>query len=169
MKRILCLILALASLALLCGCSSKKSNIQQPVNFYYRASEINYGSSDGLIRPEIAESSGYTEVQPLLNTYLKGPTTAEFTNPFLSGTYLLDAYVIGKTVYLELNATIADLSGFDLTIACACLTMTTLELVDATYVCISADGALMEGALSITMSLDDLILEDLYTPETTEQ
>lgn len=168
MKRLFGLILTLALCLSLCACGSGKDKIQQPVNFYYRCSELSYDTSDGLIRAYVAEAAGYTEVLPLLRLYLQGTTDAAFTSTFPAGIQLLDAYVMGKTIYLELNESMADLTGIDLTIACACLTMTALELVDATNVCISANGAAMDGSPSITMSLNDLILQDLYTPETTE-
>ncbi len=168
MKRFLCLLLALILMLPLCACDSEEEKILEPVNFYYRRSEVDFAAENGLIAPYIAESAGYDEVIPLLQLYLDGCDEDEFHHTFPTGTELLDAYVRDKTLYLFLSADFARLSGVDLRIACACITMTALELVDATYVNISANGVPMDGSLTIILSLEDLILQDVYTPETTQ-
>ena len=166
MKRIFCLILSALLIFSLCACHQEEK-IQKPVNFYYRTAEVTYGSSDGLIAVEVAESEGYTEVISLLNDYLKGPEDDSYQQTFPDGTWLLDAYIAGGTVYLEMNGSFAMLTGVDLSIGCACLAMTALELVDATAVCIYSVNATLDGAATITLTMDDLLLEDYYTPETT--
>ena len=49
----------------------------------------------------------------------------------------------------------------DLTLACACITLTCLELPGVESVSISAQGSQLAGQQALTMSREDLLLEDL--------
>ena len=165
MKRFFCLLLSAIMLLTLFGCGSKEQKILEPINFYYRRSEIDFAAENALIAPLVVESAGFDEIIPLLKIYLRGCEDDQFHHTFPTGTELVDAYVRGHTLYLFLSSDFARLTGIDLSIACACITMTALELVDATYVCISANDVALDGAQSVTLSMEDLILEDTFIPE----
>ena len=165
MKRIICLILVLATLTLLCSCKENNEEILEPVNFYYRKADITFGCDDGVIGAYIAESAGCNGMEEILQLYLQGCNDSQFNDFFPSGTMLKEAKVQGQTAYLTLSSDFARLTGTDLTIACACLTMTTMELVDVTFVCINANGVPMDGSMNITLSRKDLILLDTTQPK----
>ena len=83
MKRILCLILAVALFGALIGCHYKDGGeFLEPVEFYYpRLSEhFLYGAQDGVLASEMREASGHTDdlVQPTPNNAM--PATAKINN-----------------------------------------------------------------------------------------
>ena len=162
MKKAICCLLLLSLLMLLPGCHPKEESIVKPVNFYYRNAEITYGTDDGLISAEIAESAGYeNDLIGLLNLYLNGPDDSSFHVTFPSSVRILSISFSEETVYLQLNESYSWLTGLDLTIASACLAKTTMELTGATTVCISADHASLEGASMIIMDQDAILLDTI--------
>lgn len=165
MKQVLCLFLAISLCAGLLGCVSENEPILQPVNLYYRNTQLEYGSANGLISAQITEAAPFEgNVLGILNEYLKGPDSDQFEVTFPASTKVLNLEFVGSTAYLQMNDSISRLSGIDLTIACACITKTTMELTGATSVCISAVNETLDGATSITMDETTLMLFDDQTP-----
>lgn len=169
MKRFIIFHLTAALLFGLCACQPENPPPRQPVNFYYRNTEITYGSDSGVISAQVSEGAGYTDPIDLLNKYLKGPSDSTHDATFPASTKILDMTVQGDTAYLKMNTSLARLTGIDLTIACACITMTTIELTGVTTVTISANGETLDGSDFITMDRSKLMLLDVYTPEATEE
>lgn len=168
MKKTISFLLAAAICIGLCACQTDTVKLQEPVNFYYRNAEVSYGTSQSLISPLPSESAGYEDTVALLNTYLKGPGSTAYDATFPASTKVLQINYVGSTAYLTMNDSLARYSGIDLTIACACLTLTVIELTGVTTVTISTSNESLDGASSITMTEESLILLDIYTPETTE-
>lgn len=165
MKRLICAFLILVLSVFLFACQPKIEPILQPVNFYYRNAQLRYGSDDGLISAQITESASFAgNVLAILNEYLKGPDSDRFSVTFPASTKVLELEFVGSTAYLQMNDSFSRLTGIDLTIACACITKTTIELTGASAVCISAVNESLDGAPSITMDESSLILIDNYTP-----
>lgn len=156
MKRILCLILiAAAALSLwACGGSGKPS---EPVQFYYllREPELLYDRDDGIIRPETREGAGFApDAAALLGLYLHGPLDDTLDSPFPAGTKLLSVHREGSTLTLELSHPFSSLQGLDLSLACACLSLTAMELTGVESVTIRCDQ------INVTMDRDTLLLID---------
>lgn len=164
LKKICVLILVLATLFSLSGCQ-KKSEIQLPVNFYYRNTEITYGTENGVISPEINEAAGYTENIALINAYLKGSSTDQHHSTFPVGTNVIRLDIQKNHCLIVLNSPLAILSGMDLSIACACITKTICELFEVDTVTISVKNEQLDGNDSITMGRNNLTLLDLTVPE----
>ena len=161
MKRIFCLILAISLLFLLPGCKDKEEPILEPVNFYYRNANISYDSSTGLISAQETESAGYDRnFLDILNLYLKGPIQDSFDHTFPSGTKALSLEFIGANAQIVVSNDFSRLSGIDLSIACACLSMTVMELTNSSSVTIRAESAPLGGNDSITMGIDNILLFD---------
>ena len=168
MKRSICLLLLPILFLGILGCQQDQPKLQAPVQFYYPRLEPTYGSSDSLIAPVPTESMSYGgDALALLNLYLSGPQDPAFTSPFPSGCRLLSLSVTDGTAYLQLDPSLAQLTGIDLTLACACLTLTAMELTRSEAVCISAKDAVLDGAPQILMDRSCLTLLDVYIPETT--
>lgn len=168
MKKFICLLMTVVLCAGLCACRRESVKLQEPVNFYYRNSTVTYGDADSLISAQESESAGYEDLVDLLNEYLKGPESSEFDTTFPASTKVLDLTVQGDTAYLGMNDSLSRLSGIDLTIACACITLTTAELTGVDTVTISASNETLDGAASITMNVNDLIFSDQSAPDATE-
>lgn len=161
MKRTICVLLCLTLFAALLGCRSENGKLRQPVNFYYRNSETTYGGIDGLISAQASEGADFEDVTALLNQYLKGPSSNAYQATFPASTKLLSLTVQEDTAYLNMNDALSRLSGIDLTVACACITLTVAELTGVTTVTIRASNADLDGAAVITMNVNALILQDI--------
>ena len=172
MKRPVCLLLILALALSLTGCGKGK---QSSTAFYYtRDYEADYekgtfyhGSSDSVIVCEYRDiSSRSSDLRHILSLYLRGPSSDTLVSPFPAGTYLISAEVQDSTVKIVLSSSLERLSGIDLTVACACMTMTCLELTQAASVNIRSEQPTSQGGVSVTMTADDLVLLDISTGET---
>lgn len=160
MKRFFCLFLCLC--LVLPGCSSEL--MKDPVTFYYPRREYQYGAEDGVISSEQREASGHADdLRYLLSLYLIGPSSEELVSPLPRGTRLLGVSREDGTITLELTDTSLTATDTEFTLACACLTMTTLSIVSGDEVTITS------GARSVTMSRGSLTLIDDSTASTTEE
>lgn len=169
MKRLICFALAILFSMQLCSCKQEKEKIQKPVNFYYRNSETSYGSERGVISPQVAESEGIDNQIDILNKYLRGATDTSHVATFPASTKLLELTVIENTAYLKMNDALARLTGMELTVACACITLTVMDLTGVSNVNIRTSNEPLDGSESINMNLENVMLLDLYTPETTQE
>lgn len=160
MKRFVCLILVIATIIGATACAS--SNPEYPGNFYYRRPEIYYfGGSDGVVAPEERDLADiHDDLDAMLVTYFAGPVSSDLESPFPRDTAPIDWNMNNTRLTINLNEEFSQLSGIDLTIACACIAKTFLELTEATSVCIRADGAMLNGSDSIVISENSLSLTD---------
>lgn len=166
MKRLLCLLLTLILCFSLMACHDDQPKLQAPVNFYYPRLEPTYGTANGMIAPVSAEGAGFDQ-ETLLNRYLQGPADKDFVSPFPADTKLLSLTDKDTIINLQLNQNFAQLTGMDLTLACACLTLTTIELTGADTVRIFVKDSTLDGAPQIVMDRNCLTMLDIYTPEST--
>jgi germination protein M len=168
MKRLL--ILLLCMVLLLSGCGTSQPKMEDPVTFYYPRTEYIYGQSDSVIAPETREAAGIkTNLSALLHQYIQGPISAELRSPFPAGTKILEIRQEDGILQLTLNDQFSQLSGMELTIACACTTKTCLSLTSCQTVQITLDGTTPENQRIITMDAQTLLLmDDIITATPTE-
>ena len=162
MKRVLSLTLVLIVILNLCGCFFSRNGIKEPVTFYYTraSSEFVYGAEDGVIASETREASGHRDnLRYLLAFYLIGPADKELSSPLPRGTVLYALEQETDSVTITLSDTSASLSDSEFSLACACLSMTCMELVPAEEVTVAS------GSRSLTLRRDNLILTDTLKPE----
>ena len=160
MKRFFYLFLCLC--LFLPGCSGEL--MKNPVTFYYPRREYQYGAEDGVISSEQREASGHADdLHYLLSLYLIGPSSDEMVSPLPLCTRLLGVSRENGTVTLELTDTAQSVTDTEFTLACACLTMTTLSITGGDEVVITS------GSRSVTMRRDSLTLIDDSTASTTEE
>ena len=160
MRKLLSLLLCLALLLPIMGCSQEESP-EKPVNFYYRRAEIGYTDDMGVISREQRESAGYEEdVRQLLSVYFDGPVSTELQQLFPEDLAVISLHYAGNTAKITLSYHLGQLHGIDLTVACACLTMTVIELTGVDSVQIFAAGTLLDEYQSITMDKDCFLLLD---------
>ena len=161
MKRFLILLLCLSLLLPIFGCSQQEKAPEKPVNYYYRRASIDYKNESGVIGAEQRESLGHEgQVRYLLSEYLKGPKSSEFSQIFPADLTILSIHYADTRAKITFSFQLAQLTGIDLTIACACITMTVIELTGAESVQIFAAGALLDEYQSITMDKNCLLLLD---------
>ena len=152
MKKLICLFLALC--LVLSGCSTGSSG--DSARFYYCRIDPEYQGDDGIICAEIRDiQSLQDDPEALLAAYFSGPLSPDLELPFPKTTSI-EAWKIDHGILtLQLSQDFSQLSGVDLTIACACITKTFLELVHVDKVSIRT-GSNRE----ITMSGDNMNLSD---------
>ena len=161
-KRIICLALLFSLCLSLPACHQQEEKIQVPVNFYYPRTDTNFGTADSLISPITAEGRNFTD-DPigLLNFYLQGQTGDNRRSPFPADTQILSMEQINGIVRITLSSHFATLTGLELTIACACLTLTVLDLTGGNSLRISVPGTTLNGAEYIRMDRNCLNLLDV--------
>lgn len=165
MKRMLSLIIGVAILACIFGCTTQKQEFIDPVEFYYLLiqpeNHIYHGSSDSIIAPEQRE--GYqirNRMNTLIEVYLNGPATESFQSPFPANTRLITLDTNDKILTVILSDEIAELSGVDLVLACACLSRTFMELWDFETINIQAENEMLDGKPVITFDKSNFFLTD---------
>ena len=170
MKRLVAIILLLVLLPGMTACAPSK-DLAYPVSYHYLRAplpdgEIFHGSTDSVIASELREGDGYqNDLTHLIEIYLLGPLDPNFRSPFPVGTALKAFTVSGTQAFVVLSRHFANYNGMELSLACACLTLTVMELTGAESVTISVDGFQLDGNASITMDRSNMILTDTATPE----
>lgn len=167
MKRWICFLLVILCLPLW-GCQEEETPLLDPFNGYYRRAELFHGSTDSVVAPLPIEGVGLkNDPMMLLNVYLTMETDPYYAPTFPEGTEILIMELEDGTADILLSSAISQLTGLDLTIACACLTKTVIELTGVDSVIIRARGTTLDGASYITMDLSSIYFLDDYVPETT--
>lgn len=162
-KRILAILVTLCILvAWGCGRRSPETEMINPVRFYYKALNGEFGTVNGSTGFEVRETAGHeNDYTWILNTYFEGPLSGELIAPFQKDTALISAGREGSLLRVVVSDSLASLTGMDLTLACACITLTCLELPGIETVSIRANEASMGGRWEVVMDREDLLLEDL--------
>lgn len=159
MKRLLGILLCLTLLLPLSGCG--ENSYQTPGNFYYYRPGAAENAEEIAIVPEQRELAGMSgDIEALLYAYLSGPESKDLESLIPRDTKLVAWQVSGNTLYLNFSEDFAALSGVELSVACACVAKTFLELVPVENVRIRANDALLDGEKAITLSESSLSLYD---------
>ena len=162
MKKLFAMILSVFLLMGICGCQ-KETPQPEGIAFYYCVSELSFGIHDSAIEAEYRQGIRKDNWAGVLNVYLKGPESGDLRSPFPAGLKTVSTAMEQSTAYITVTEELGSLSGLELTLACASLAMTCLELTGAETVVISADGALLDGQKSITLDANTLLLLDTVT------
>lgn len=163
LRKLSCLLAALALLLSLCACRQEDAPDApvQPFDFYYRAETIGFSDADGLIRAETRDlGDAPLSLQALVALYLQGPEDGELVSPFPRELTLLSVSAAGSVLTLRLSKEYAALQGVDASIADACIVRTMLGLSEYRRVCIVSEDD--EGVVlrSTQLGADDILLSD---------
>lgn len=161
MKRIIAILLLLCLCLTAIGCSPEKDPIKSPVTFYYRRAEFDHGSEQSVILGETRESEGIRgNIPRLLEEYLKGPVSEELAATFPDDAKLIDYRTKDSSAFVTVSDELAQLSGIELTVACACLAKTVIELTGIKSVHIQAQTAMLGNEQVIIMDSSRILLLD---------
>lgn len=157
--------IALILCLLLTGCAGESKRFITALTFYYPLQTTDYSMGSAYIQPELREGAGLDKsFVNLLNVYLEGPVDETlYRTPFLDNTRVVSVFREIGILHVTMNTEFAAHTGLDLTIACACITMTCLELSSAQTIRIYAQDATLDGAEFIEMSQSSLLLIDFVT------
>ena len=159
------ILLLLIGATFLCGCSKQTPELQKPVSFYYVPAEYSFNVTDSAILPELREGNGIDDLSEMIALYLKGPVDPELHSPFPPETKLLRLEQADQTLILTLSDDFASIQGHKLTLACAVISKTCLELSDCVKIQIRAESATLDGEKFIEMNASSLLLLDNAEPE----
>lgn len=162
MKRLICALMIICLFLSMAGCSISGSRFKEPVRFYYprHKSGYLYGEADSVIVAEEREAAGHTgHLEYLLTMYLSGSLDEMLASPFPAGTKLLSVAWDESTLLIELSEPSHAMTEHEFSLGCTCLTLTCLELTDATEVTVtSADRSVTMGREDVTL-YDDVFVE----------
>ena len=161
MRRVLATILLCFTVFSLYGCSTQESDFFEPVNFYYCNDLDSREDFENIFVAEVREGLGYTDNKPaLLSLYLMGPQDNRLVSPFPVGTTIVSVKKNSDSLNIVFSNHLAQLSGFDLTLAATCVSLTAFELYPCSQVLISCDSALLNGKPSLAISAEEIVLKD---------
>lgn len=160
MRRVLTILYVITLIFCLLGCDNTTADFIEPVDVFYCVSPITYDTIDGVFGREAREFFGWEgNLHDFLNDYLTGPKNSRLVSPFPLGGRVLDFKQNESTIKLVLNVHFSRLAPNELTLACACISMTLFELTNAESVDMQIDGVGEEN-LTIIMTRSNLHLSD---------
>ena len=161
MKRLLLLTCCILLVVGLCSCSSKRAELQEPVNFYYANAKLTYNSPTGVLAHEAREGAGFHgNLSAFLHAYLRGPSSPDLEGTIPSDVYLVSWEMDNDMVIITFSSQFSTLSGLKLTTACSALLLTVHDYIGMDTICVRAKGEKLDGKDSITLSIDDVVLID---------
>ena len=172
MKRIISILLVLLILVSACGCVGSNHDIDVPASFYYRTDPATSNAPTPIFSAEIRETADLNNnALDILNRYVAGPVSEGYLSPFPAGVTVNSIERNGERVIITMNDAFGALTGVALTSACTCVVLTVIELIDCQEVTIQCQSAPLDGAASISMSIDGLHLMDTtdITPQAADQ
>lgn len=98
------------------------------------------------------------QVSALMEALLEGPDSPQLTSPFPEGLRLLDWRLEEGRLHLDLSEHYYSLSGVDLTLADACLTLTFCQLEEVEAVYVTVDGRELPYRAAQQLSAGDILL-----------
>ena len=165
MKNVILFILIAAITLLSMGCARTTDSSADTVTFYYVHNKPAYGTTSGVIAPNLVEINQHEyNYHELLTKYFNGPTNYDCVSPFPAGIMLEDLYVNDNKAQLVLSPHMATISGSDLTVALACLTRTVIEMTNVNTVQIKISGNQINGEDSVTFTLNSFSQYDEVEP-----
>jgi len=167
MRKFFCIILILS--VCLSACALGGNAQKEPVTFYYLRT---YSGSDtyddffteGIIGSESREASGHRhDLNYLLAMYLQGPLDPQLISPFPVGCKVTEIRQEDNQLTLRLSRMITVKNDMELTIACACLARTCLDLTDADAVHIESRGLDDKVLFTRSFTRNNMLLDETYT------
>ena len=103
-------------------------------------------------------SQGQETIPGLMELLLEQPQSTELTTPFPSGLQLLDWQLKEGVLHLDLSDQYYSLSGVNLTLADACLTLTLCQLEEVDSVYVTVEGHELPYRSIQQLSAEDILL-----------
>ncbi|WP_297212297.1 GerMN domain-containing protein [uncultured Flavonifractor sp.] len=159
MKKISILILTGMLLSLM-GCTPETGEPSEPGDYriYYSALEDRYAAMavgyEAWTLPE-----GTRPLPGLLKALLRGPSGQELTSPFPDGVRLLNWELLEEgCLHLDLSEQYGSLTGVELTVADACLTLTLCQVPGVESVYVTVEGEEIPYRPIQQLTLADVLL-----------
>ena len=154
----------------LCGCAPTTADLNEPIRLYY-LSNNNLQTDQSFYAVQSIEGIDFQgDAKQMLAAYFNPENAGNCVFPFPDNLQVITVSPTESGTELTLSSDFATLEGIDLTLACACITMTLCEYLQINSVTISAQGTQLAGKASITIHKDSLLLWDnTPIPETASE
>lgn len=141
MKKVLAL--ALTGLLLsLCGCSGKQQEGADAGDYQIYYSALENQNAAMAVGSESWELPPDTQLVPdLLKALFRDPSAQNLTSPFPEGVRLLSWELEDGCLHLDVSEQYGSLTGVDLTIADACLTLTLCQVQGVESIYVTVEGS----------------------------
>lgn len=153
MKKMMAALLIGSLLLAAGGCAMANRSKADKMAFYYCAETIAFHTPNSVIAAEMhsAEEIG-TNMDSIINAYLRGPTTSGLVLLFPNDISLVCAQIVDDTLQITLGKECADMTEMDLTLGCSALAKTLFPYTDAAKISFDAEDGFthLEDALIIT-------------------
>ncbi len=160
MRKRICLCLLAALLLLLAGCGKKEEEKLQ-LRLFYPAADYEAGGdvlhSRAIDWSAQEEKDAARQLETVVQLLLPGRADADFPSPLPEGTELLSCSVSGGVATLDFSAAYGRLSGFDLTVANYCITLSAAQIPGVRWIEILVDGAPLPGQTQYLTTGDVLL------------
>lgn len=141
------------------GCASRESGGGKGQDYLVYYSALSDQESESAVAGEHrALSAGQETVPALMTLLLSQPESAGLTSPFPDGLQLLDWQLEEGRLHLDLSEQYYSLSGVDLTLADACLTLTFCQLEEVESVYVTVEGRELPYRAVQQLSAGDILL-----------
>ena len=169
MKKTLSFLLAFLLIAALWGCNPQEPPLESPAKFYYPVDSSYRKNNDMVIKSELREGTGYkNNLLAFTDRYMNGPVSGELISIFPEDCYPVSICKNGETITVYMSPSFAKLTGIDLTLACACLSVTLMDFTGVSTVNICVKDTKLDGHRTIVMTRDSFCLQDETLTEATE-
>lgn len=162
MKAKFSLLLSFLLLISLLGCTATGED-SHSYRFYYCREALQYGTGNGVIHSIQYAMPPSADADDILARYLEGTDDKDFVSPFPANTKLISMKVSTDTVEIVLSQEFSQLTQVDLTIACACLTMTISNITGCQTVEIFAADSSLNNQRSVIMDVNSIMTSDMIT------
>ena len=164
MKYIRLILAVMVLFSLLQGCSQPAAD--NAPTFYYLNAEPEYGSDGSIIGSESRHNAeDNTQLRYLLALYFSGPIDSTLRSPFPKGSAILNLWTEETCLHLTMNGAFSNLSGVEMTKACACIALTVFDNSDAQSVEVHFTEAATGISRKLVFSRDSMVLHDEIMPE----
>ena len=133
-------------------------NDEISVNFYYCSEYPSYYNNELILQSETRTlGTPLSDLESLLSAYLDGPYNVLLRSPFPKGTKLVSVQPGKEMIEVVLSDEFATLEGINLTLACACISNTLLEISNAEMIRIRTESVPLANTEYIDMTQKSLL------------
>ena len=159
MKRFYISALAMPLLLSMAACGTVQKS-GTAVQFYYQMDRIANGTETGVIAAESRYFTNIDVIEDIIAIYLAGPEAETLQSPFPADLTLQSMTLTSTSLDLVFSDHIAQKSGIDLTIACACIQKTIKNLTGIDTINIYAENEKINNQDVITLRSSSLLMVD---------
>ena len=159
MKRFVTIFLVLILITATTACTNMQKQ-GRAVQFYYPTEKVKHGTEQGVIA---SETRYFNEEEALLNIismYIQGPVSEDLRSPFPADLTVKELIRSSASIKMILSDHIAEQSGINLTLTCACIQKTLNGITGVDAVQIAAENEKINNQDMLILNSNNIFLID---------